>query len=175
MRYLLIMLVSIAAFTGRKMEVTSKAFINEGTIPVKYTCAGENVSPPLTIRNIPFGTRTLALIVEHPNTSKGDMTEWIAWNIIPDGVISEDNLPGITGKNSGGMRSYTGACPKDLQGLHHYKFRIYAIDKTLKLDKESDRAALEAAMAGHILETAELTAHFGSEAIPPVAAPRAGN
>jgi Raf kinase inhibitor-like YbhB/YbcL family protein len=165
MKYLFIILVSFAAFTGEKkqMTVTSKAFTDHGTIPAKYTCAGENVNPPLTIRNIPLNTRTLAMIVEHPNTPAGDVTEWIAWDIIPDGVISENTRPGWVGNNSKGMREYNGPCAQGVTGLHTYRFKVYALDKRLCLKKGSDRAALETAMTGHILATSELVGTFGTD------------
>lgn len=171
MRYFILVAAACfaaAAFTTPPpMEVTSRGFSENGSMPQKYTCAGENVNPPLTIRHIPLNTRTLALVVEHPNTPNGDVTEWVAWNIIPDGVISENTRPGIVGKNTWGERHYSGPCPQGLTGLHHYKFTVYAVDKTLCLKKGSDRAALESAMSGHVLATAELSGTFGSETNPP--------
>jgi Raf kinase inhibitor-like YbhB/YbcL family protein len=166
MRYLFVMLVCAAAFSTSDMEVTSKAFRNDATIPQKYSCSGDHVNPPLTIRHIPFGTRTLALIVDHLGQPNGTETEWIAWNIIPDGVISEGNMPGITGKNSFGERKWHGPCEK---GFHRYHFRVYALDKTLCLDENSDRAALETAMSGHIIASSVMTGTFGvdNDAYPP--------
>lgn len=153
------MLVCAAAMTTPKMEVTSKAFTDGSKMPDKYTCTGKNYNPPLTIKNIPIGTRTLALICDHLGQPEGTENEWVAWNIIPDGVISENNLPGITGKNTFGEHKYHAPCEN---GYHKYHFRIYALDKSLKLDENSDRAALENAMSGHILATAELVGTFGT-------------
>lgn len=85
-----------------QLNVSSEAFAHEEEIPVKYTCNGEGINPPLNISNIPDETQTLALIVEDPDAPGGTYDHWIVWNIDPVSVLKENFSPGISGSNSGG-------------------------------------------------------------------------
>ena len=90
----------------RNLPVTSTAFNNEGEIPAKYTCEGEEINPPLQIEGIPEETISLALIVEDPDAPNGTFDHWIVWNIEPKSNIGESTNPGISGKNSAGKTGY---------------------------------------------------------------------
>jgi len=107
-------------------EITSAAFINGEDIPVKYTCEGDGIHPPLHIANIPQGTRTLAIIVEDPDAPGRTYDHWVVWNIPPDAAITENSNPGISGSNSSGKTGYHPPCPPT--GTHRYFF--YALIKS---------------------------------------------
>ena len=77
----------------RNLVVTSPAFMDGEHIPSKYTCDGENVSPPLNIRGIPEGTKSLVLIVDDPDAPIGTWVHWVVWNIPPKEKIGEDSVP----------------------------------------------------------------------------------
>ena len=136
------------------MKLTSPVFAHNAIIPPKYTCQGEDISPPLTINDIPESTVSLALINDDPDAPMGTWDHWLIWNIKPTAEIKEDSAPGIQGKNSWGRNDYGGPCPPS--GTHRYFYKLYALDLELDLAKGATKAQLEASMEGHILEQAEL-------------------
>jgi len=139
---------------GGSMKLTSPEFSDKEFIPGKFTCQGENVSPALNIESVPAGTRSLALIVDDPDAPMGTWTHWVVFNIPVVPGIDESGIPGSQGVNDFGKMDYGGPCPPS--GTHRYFFRLYALDILLELDEGADRESLEAAMKGHILDSAEL-------------------
>lgn len=136
------------------MKIASPAFADKAMIPKKYTCQGEDISPPLKISDIPAGTLSLSLINDDPDAPGRTWDHWLIWNIKPTGEIRENSAPGTQGKNSWGRNNYGGPCPPS--GTHRYFFKLYALDCELDLPAGAPKAQLEAAMQGHILEQAEL-------------------
>jgi Raf kinase inhibitor-like YbhB/YbcL family protein len=140
------------------IEVTSKAFPRNGSMPGKYSCDGENVSPPLTFSGIPEQAQSLALIMEDPDAPGGVFTHWVLWNLPPDiGGLPEDyQASGAvqSGSNSFGKTGYGGPCPPD--GTHRYFFKVYALDTTLDLDSGADKDAVLGAMSNHGLTEGQL-------------------
>ena len=151
---------SIAAVEGggSAMKLTSPEFENNGFIPKKFTCHGENVNPALVIENIPEGTRRLALIVSDPDAPSGNWVHWVLFNIPVVSRIEENSVVGIPGVNDSGKNRYDGPCPPS--GTHHYIFKIYALDTEFDLQKGVTKKTLENSMQGHILARAELTGLF---------------
>jgi Raf kinase inhibitor-like YbhB/YbcL family protein len=143
------------------LRVSSPAFLPNGFIPEKYSCKGQSINPPLTIKNIPAGTKTLALIVDDPDAPKGTFDHWIMWNIEPAETIKENTAPGTQGKNGRGQNAYTGPCPPS--GTHHYHFKVYSLDTRLDLGMDAGKAQLEKAMEGHIIAQGELIGLYKSE------------
>lgn len=160
--FLIAVIIAIAFFLDNPsvnaqevmMNVTSPAFAHNTMIPQKYTCQGQDINPPLTISDIPEGAVSLALIIDDPDAPIGTWDHWIMWNIKPTATIKENSTPGVQGQNSWSRQDYGGPCPPS--GTHRYFFKLYAIDSTIDLPAGSTKAALEAAMQGHILEQAEL-------------------
>jgi Raf kinase inhibitor-like YbhB/YbcL family protein len=139
------------------MKIESPAFENNQPIPSKYTCDGEDINPPLKISDVPENAKSLVLIVDDPDAPLGTFTHWIVWNIDPKtSFVEENSVPAgaIVGVNDFGKNSYGGPCPPS--GTHHYHFKLYALDTTLNLDKNSKKKDLEKAMENHILEKAEI-------------------
>jgi Raf kinase inhibitor-like YbhB/YbcL family protein len=135
--------------------VNSSAFENNKVMPSKYTCDGDNISPPLTIEGIPEEAKTLALIVDDPDAPMGTFDHWVVWNIQLSGKIVENSIPGIEGLNSAMHRGYMGPCPPS--GTHRYFFKVYALDAGLDLNPKTTRKKeLEKAMQGHVLAKGEL-------------------
>ena len=135
------------------MKIASSAFENKQMIPQKYTCDGENINPPLQITEVPSNTQSLVLIVDDPDAPSGDWVHWLVWNINPETkLITENESPqgAIQGTNDFGKQNYGGPCPPS--GIHHYQFKIYALDTTLNLPSSSRKKDLEKAMANHILD-----------------------
>ena len=148
------------------MKLSSPAFENGEQIPIEYTCDDIDVSPPLIISDIPDNTKSLALIMEDPDASGGIWVHWIVYNISNDtnsipanyGAKGGNNLTSGAkhGKNSwlDNNDFYRGPCPPSW--IHHYYFRLYALDKILNLEGGISKNQLEDAMTGHIIEEAEL-------------------
>lgn len=143
------------------MEFKSDAFANGQSIPMKYTCTGNNVSPALTWNNAPSGTQSFALIVDDPDAPAGTWVHWVLYNI-PAGTTelpeSADPSSFSAGKNSAGHMSYDGPCPPS--GTHRYFFKLYALDSTLSLSPGATKEQLLDAMKGHILAQGELMGTF---------------
>lgn len=139
------------------MQLTSSAFQNNQSIPAKYTCDGENVNPPLTISDVPSTAKSLALIVDDPDAPAGNWVHWIIWNIKPDTTeIAENTGPSgaVQGTTDFGKAAWGGPCPPS--GIHHYQFKLYALDTELQLLLSAKKSDLETAMINHTLEEATL-------------------
>ena len=121
-----------------ELIVTSPAFKQEGDIPIKYTCDGEGINPPLQIENLPNETVTLAIIVEDPDAPNGIFDHWLVWSIDPVPTIAENRIIGINGKNSAGKNGYSGPCPPN--GVHRYMFFVFALDSDIDLPTGGSRA-----------------------------------
>ena len=151
------------------MRLESSTFEHEGSIPAKYTCDGENISPPLKISDVSEGAKSLVLIMDDPDVPKnlrpdGVWDHWLTWNIPPEtSEIPEGQNPqGVVGKNTGGSFGYRGPCPPDRE--HRYFFKLYALDTTLDLPADTTtKADLEKAMEGHILSQAELMGRYNRQ------------
>jgi len=138
----------------KELTITSPAFESNKPIPSKYTCDGDDVNPPLNIKEIPEETKSLVLIVDDPDAPMGTWDHWIVWNIPPTNKIEENSVPGTEGINDFRKHSYGGPCPPS--GTHRYFFKIYALDTKLDLDPNSRKKDAEKAMKDHILAKGEL-------------------
>jgi len=139
------------------MKISSPAFSQNSSIPVRYTCDGEDISPPLSLQEVPAAAKTLALIVDDPDAPAGTWVHWLVWNIdpqtttIPEGKLPEGAREGV---NDYRRTSYGGPCPPS--GTHRYFFKLYALNTKLDLDRNAKRKMLEAAIKDHVIASAEL-------------------
>ncbi len=156
----------------KKMElkITSSAFKNGDNIPVKYTCEGSNVSPPLKWTNNIQGVKTYVLIVDDPDAPGGDFVHWLAYNIpanyssLSEDVTTTRNIPDEVhqGTNSFGRIGYKGPCPPP-GNAHHYYFKIYALNTAIKYESGAEKHQLLKAMQGHIIAEGQLMGKFKRE------------
>lgn len=142
------------------MEVRSEAFEHEGTIPTRFTCDGEDISPELLLRGVPGGVMSLAIVVDDPDAPSGTFVHWIAYDIPPGDTIPEKSTSGTAGRNSSGGIGYLGPCPPG-GPAHRYFFTVYAVDVVLGLEQGADKETLLAALEGHILDEATLMGTYG--------------
>ena len=137
------------------LVIKSSAFKNNEFIPSKYTCDGLNINPEISIDEIPENTKSLAIIVDDPDSPNGTFCHWLIWDISPKSSIKEDSSPGIQGRNSMGENKYSGPCPPG--GKHHYHFKVYALDTKLSvLPLSTNQKEFEKAMKGHVIAWGEL-------------------
>lgn len=134
------------------MKLESPAFEAGHPIPQKYTCDGENVSPPFLIGGVPAGAQSLVLTVTDPDAPNGNWVHWTVWNIDPavgeivEGVAPQGSVEGMT---SFGKPGYGGPCPPT--GTHVYIFKLYAIDTMLPEDPTFDKQKIKDLMRGHVV------------------------
>jgi Raf kinase inhibitor-like YbhB/YbcL family protein len=162
MNALILSLMAIVSTTTATLELSSPSFKNGDYIPTMYTCEGQGINPPLEIKGIPQGTRTLALIVDDPDAPSGTFDHWLIWNIAPAKTIRENSAPGTEGQNGKGAKGYAGPCPPVGTGLHHYHFKLYALDTKLDLAFGARKTELENAMKGHVLGQGEIVGLYGN-------------
>jgi hypothetical protein len=150
----------------------SPVFEHGHTIPVRHTADGADISPPLEWTDPPRNTRQMALVVEDPDApSLAPWTHWLVYRIaarcrqLPEDLAPVRNPPNLSGalqgRNSWGDIGWRGPDPPRGHGVHRYRFRLYALDAMLPLDAALERAALLAALSGHVLAEAELVGTYG--------------
>lgn len=143
------------------MKIISPAFENGGNIPIKYTCVGEGINPPLQWSQVPVNTKSLVLIIDDPDAPSGVFSHWILWNIpahITELLENSTPVNAVAGSGSSGDNYYFAPCPPN--GIHHYRFKLFALDTELFLSVNSRQIHLEQAMGGHILGQAMLIGLF---------------
>lgn len=148
------------------IEVTSTAFSKGEMIPAKYTCDGDDLSPPLAWEGVPAAAESLALISDDPDAPKGTWVHWVLYNLppetrtLPEGVPPDATLPSGAKQGITDFRrlGYGGPCPPG--GIHRYYFKIYALDTLLQLASAATKADVEQAMAGHILASGQLMGRY---------------
>jgi Raf kinase inhibitor-like YbhB/YbcL family protein len=155
-----------------KAGLVSSAFKAEGLIPEKYTCDGDDLSPPLLWDVAPEGTASLSLIMEDPDAPAGVWVHWVVYDIPPDAGGLDEGVPktgalanGAKQGKSGGVNKfphigYTGPCPP-AGPPHRYALTLYALDKKLGLGPGITKDSLLKAMEGHILAEARLIGLYG--------------
>ena len=160
-------LATAPAIAQSKMEVTSAAFAPGKSIPTKFTCAGDDVSPPLSWSGVPQSAKSLALIMDDPDAPGGTFVHWVLYNLPPRTTHLDEDVAKEATLRSGGEQAvngfgnvgYGGPCPP-AGSPHHYRFKLFALDKELTL--HSPKAAkVEQAISGHTLANAMLVGTFG--------------
>lgn len=148
-------------------ELRSPAFPPGGEIPVKYTCDGPDLSPPLRWTDPPAGTKSFALVVDDPDAPAGTWVHWVLYGLpaslreLPEGVPARETVTGIgtQGVNDFRKVGYGGPCPP--RGpAHRYVFRLYALNVEPALPARRTKADLLKAIDGHVLAQAELTGRY---------------
>lgn len=148
------------------LQLTSEAFSDGTTIPKRFTCDGEDISPPLSWSGLPAETRSLALICDDPDAPVGTWDHWVLFNIpatatgLPEDVPATATLAdgSVHGNNSWGRLGYGGPCPPG--GTHRYFFKLYALDIELDLKTGATKSQLVKAMEGHILAQGQLMGKY---------------
>jgi hypothetical protein len=154
------------------IDVTSSAFDANQTIPQKYTADGADVSPPLSLSNLPEGTEQLALIVDDPDAPRDTpFVHWVIYGIpgdvtaLPEGIPADQRVPepvkAIQGVNDFGNTGYGGPAPPQGHGVHHYHFKVYALNEKMNLEPGlSKQELLEKLQGDHILAQGELVGTY---------------
>lgn len=140
------------------MKITSPAFAAKLPVPTQYTCKGQNVSPPLEFIDVPKEARSLVLIMDDLD-SPNHRIHWLVYNIPGDCSHfdeGEHDASALEGISHMGLQGYEGPCPKDFRGIHHFSFRLYALDSILEIPGPADATMVLSQMDQHVLASAEL-------------------
>ncbi len=145
------------------MILSSPAFAPSTAIPVRHTCDGENVSPPLAWRDVPAGTESFALVCTDPDAPAGTFYHWAIFDItasvreLAAGIVAGTAAGFRQADNDFGKPGYGGPCPPRGHGPHHYHFRLYALAvPRLPVGARVDCRLVEAASRRHALNEALL-------------------
>ncbi|MFC1668480.1 YbhB/YbcL family Raf kinase inhibitor-like protein [Chlamydiota bacterium] len=169
-RFCVVIYVSLLLFLSLPLvafEITSQAFTNGEPIPQEHTCSGENISPELSWKNPPNGTKTYVLICDDPDAPVGNWVHWVVYNIpqeatrLPQKTPSSQRLSDGTlqGINDFRKVGYDGPCPPP-GSPHRYFFRLYALDTELAIGPGYSKSDLLDVIKDHLLEKAELVGTF---------------
>lgn len=151
------------------MQLTSPAFADGGLIPRRYTCDGDDASPPLAWSGVPATTVSLALIADDPDAPRGTWVHWVLYNLpatttsLPEALPTDERLPNgaLQGRNDFRRTGYGGPCPPS--GTHRYFFKLYALDTVLSLEPGATKQQLLQAMEGHVLAEAQLMGRYARQ------------
>ena len=149
------------------MKLTSSAFAANSRIPVRYTCDGANISPPLAWAGAPAGTKSFTLIMDDPDARPDTWVHWVIYDLpatahdLPENVPKQKELASgaRNGVNGEPKIGYEGPCPPP-GPVHNYHFKFYALDTKLGLAAGATKADVEKAMKGHVLAGGELVGLF---------------
>jgi Raf kinase inhibitor-like YbhB/YbcL family protein len=153
------------------MRLTSDAFADGSAIPRRFTCEGEDISPPLSWSDAPTGTRSFALLCDDPDAPAGPWHHWAAYDIAADRTA----LPEGAGRvrpaakaefkqaiNDFGRPGYGGPCPPRGHGPHHYHFRLLAISiDRLSVRKNPSCPDVEREARRHLIAEAVMVGIYG--------------
>ncbi len=145
------------------IQVTSSAFEPGGAIPRKHTGEGQDVSPALTWTGLPEGTREIALICDDPDAPRPEpFVHWVVYKIPADrtGFPEGSTQGALEGQNDFGQTGYGGPMPPRGHGVHHYHFKVYALDTELEVGAGLTKDQLLEAMEGHVLDEGELVGTY---------------
>jgi Raf kinase inhibitor-like YbhB/YbcL family protein len=153
--------------TTMTIKITSSAFADEQPIPSKYTCDGENLSPPLKWDQIPETAKSLALICDDPDAPSRTWVHWVVYDLpattreLPEAVPAKEEVAAGAkqGRNDFKRLGYGGPCPP-AGDAHRYYFKLYALDTELNLGAGATKGDVEKAMQGHILAEGKLMGKY---------------
>lgn len=158
--------------TEGKLEVTSRAFVAGGQIPLLFSAYDQNASLPLAWTPGPAGTKTYVTLMDDPDASVLPLpvSHWVIWNIpaavtsLREGMQAADRSKDpdklAQGTNYVGKIGYAGPKPPIGDAQHHYHLQVFALDASLEMPIGSDRADLLRSMKGHVLAAGELVGTF---------------
>jgi hypothetical protein len=155
---------------GQDLSLASKAFVDDGVIPPKFTQSDQHpVSPPLEWTRVPEKTVSFGLILHDPDSvAAKDILHWMAFNIpgtareLPEGIPRDARLPDgtIQIRNRSGLVGYMAPGAPAGGPYHHYTFELFALSSKLDLGPDATRGEIFKAMQGHILGKATLVGRF---------------
>lgn len=134
-----------------------------GLVPVKYTCNGDNVNPPLTFTNVRNITKSFAILLQQRVAAGPNVTHWLVWNIPPNvTTINENNMPAgaVVGVNDFGKNGYSGPCSDGGQQQQQYQYEVIELNTTLELPPNTDFRTFYQVLGNYVIDDADLIAVY---------------
>lgn len=158
--------MSVMDFPQENIIITSSAFEDGGTMPIKYTGKGEDISPGLELSEVSSEAISVAVIMDDLDHPFGIYNHWVIWNlpvkeVIPEGIEHGAIVNSLNGAVQGkgyGKHQYKG--PNPPFGTHRYQFHVFVLDCKLELDNNSAKKDLMKSIEGHILQYGSITGKF---------------
>ncbi|HEY8369194.1 MAG TPA: YbhB/YbcL family Raf kinase inhibitor-like protein [Thermodesulfobacteriota bacterium] len=149
------------------LSLTSPAFVHDQPIPIRYTCDGEDLSPPLHWTDPPDRTQAFALVAEDPDAPAGTFTHWLLYDIpvaareLEEGIPNDETLPtqAKQGLNDFGRVGYGGPCPPP-GPAHRYYFTLYALSRPTTLGPRATKGMVLDAIRDHVLAQAQIMGRY---------------
>lgn len=153
---------------GPSIRLSSSAFSDRQSIPERFTCDGDGISPPLSWADVPEDAESLVLVMTNPEVpelqrAEAELVHWVVYDLPPgDGGIAAGEVPANArvGLNAWGEREYEPPCPEDRRS---YVFRIFALDRRLELRGDATWHRVKRAMVGHVLSRKALIGVYAPE------------
>jgi len=150
-----------------KISVLAEGFNEGDMMPGEFTCKGKDISPSISWKGIPEGTKSVTLIMDDPDAPAGTFVHWVIYNMpahtrdlpkgmLPDKILADGSMQGMT---DFGETGYGGPCPPPGKP-HRYFFKVYALDMKLNLPAGASKSQVESAMKGHILADGVLMGRY---------------
>ncbi|MFC4449010.1 YbhB/YbcL family Raf kinase inhibitor-like protein [Halorussus aquaticus] len=154
-------------------SIRTPAFTHGESVPEKYTCEGEDVSPELTLADVPDDAASLAVVVDDPDAPAGTFTHWLLWNLPPDTVEIPEDVPrreavselgdARQGENDFGDVGYRGPCPPEGDDPHEYRFTLHVLDEELNVDAGVPRPEVQDELDAKSIDSDRFTGTFSRE------------
>jgi Raf kinase inhibitor-like YbhB/YbcL family protein len=149
--------------TGVPLGLRSPAFADGGRISARYTCDGEDISPPLTWNRVPADAKSVALVMQDADAPSGALTHWTMWDLSTRSTgLRDGQVPSgaAEGRNDLGKTGYSGPCPPKGSSAHRYVFRLHALNAELGLPAGADAGAVTRAVEQHSIASGSTTATY---------------
>jgi len=151
----------------KNISISAEGFKEGDIIHDEFTCDGRDISPSLSWKGIPEGTKSIALIMDDPDAPGGTFVHWVVYNMpaetmeLPKGMPRNKTLANgsMQGMTDFGQSGYGGPCPPPGKP-HRYYFKVYALDTKLNLPPGASKNNVEIAMKGHIIAQGELMGKY---------------
>jgi len=148
-----------------RIEVKSEAFNNGEFIPKKYTCDGEDISPPLEWSKVE-GAKSYVIVVDDPDAPFKRWIHWIVFNIpeginsLPEGVSKDylDKIGAKLGLNDFGKLEYGGPCPPG--GVHRYYFKVFALNRKIDANEGIEEKKLMSLIDSYIIGKGKILGRY---------------
>jgi Raf kinase inhibitor-like YbhB/YbcL family protein len=151
------LLLPLAAPTVAILQVHSRAFAPDGTLPAAYLCRADAPPPPIAWSAPPEGTRSLLVVIDDP-APRRSFVHWVVYNVPPtvrelDGLLPSGASVGLS---SNGRPGWVTPCPEGPSRMHFYRFKVYALDVVLPSFAVPADERVITSMSGHILGAGEM-------------------
>ncbi len=151
-----------------ELDVRSPHFQQGESIPIRFTCDGEDEAPLISWRRPPDGTRAVVFVMDDPDAPGGIFAHWVAFNLDPTDnstgslIAGDASETAVEGLNDFGANGYGGPCPPPGEA-HEYRFSVFALIAPLALGEQATAPEVLAAMRGSVIGHGIMSAEYSRQ------------